>query len=141
MQGMTAAHNKIRARLQLPDLVWDASLARYADEWARELQRQGCQLDHRPQRGRFAQKYGENLFMIQGVRARADEVVSTWEQESQDYDARRNKCSGICGHYTQIVWRRSQRLGCGVARCERSGAEVWVCNYDPPGNFVGERPF
>jgi pathogenesis-related protein 1 len=30
-------------------------------------------------------------------------------------------------------------VGCGVARSGRT--EVWVCNYDPPGNYVGERPY
>jgi pathogenesis-related protein 1 len=60
-----------------------------------------------------------------------------------------NGCSGVCGHYTQIVWRSSQRLGCGVAVCTTgspwgSPSPSWtyvVCNYDPPGNYVGQRPY
>ena len=47
-------------------------------------------------------------------------------------------CSG-CGHYTQVVWERSRRLGCGVATC--GGSSVWVCNYDPPGNVLGQAPY
>jgi len=22
-----------------------------------------------------------------------------------------------------------------------AGREVWVCNYDPPGNWIGKRPY
>ena len=39
------------------------------------------------------------------------------------------------------------RIGCGKATCQDnapwgSGAwEIWVCNYDPPGNWVGEKPY
>ena len=66
-------------------------------------------------------------------------VVETWAAELADYDAKKNRCKGVCGHYTQIVWRKSQRLGCGMASC--GDTEVWVCNYDPPGNFLGQRPY
>jgi len=45
----------------------------------------------------------------------------------------------VCGHYTQIVWRDTKQVGCGVARDNRR--EIWVCNYDPPGNWVGHRPY
>ena len=45
----------------------------------------------------------------------------------------------MCGHYTQVVWRKSLRVGCGMATC--GATEVWVCNYDPAGNWDGERPY
>jgi PadR family transcriptional regulator len=48
-------------------------------------------------------------------------------------------CRGVCGHYTQIVWSNTREVGCGVAR--DSNREVWVCNYNPPGNWIGERPY
>ena len=38
------------------------------------------------------------------------------------------------GHFTQVVWKDTRQLGCGVAMCD--GGEIWVCNYSPPGNFV-----
>ncbi len=44
-----------------------------------------------------------------------------------------------CGHYTQIVWRGTTTLGCAVARS--SFREVWVCEYSPAGNIVGQRPY
>lgn len=30
------------------------------------------------------------------------------------------------------------RIGCGVAYCDNSN--VRVCNYDPPGIYLGKRP-
>ena len=45
-----------------------------------------------------------------------------------------------CGHYTQVIWRNTQRVGCGVAVCP-NGAEIWTCNYDPPGNYLGQNPY
>lgn len=39
------------------------------------------------------------------------------------------------GHFTQVVWKSSARLGMGIAR--KNGYIVVVANYDPPGNFKG----
>jgi pathogenesis-related protein 1 len=45
----------------------------------------------------------------------------------------------MCGHYTQIVWRNTKAVGCAVGG--KGAREVWVCDYDPPGNYVGQRPY
>lgn len=137
--GVTAAHNQVREPLGLPPLEWSRELADHAQRWADELRRRGCPLDHRPRSGPFAQRFGENLYSRTGPPARADEVVAMWAAERQDYDARTSRCRGVCGHYTQIVWRDSRRLGCAAAAC--GDTEVWVCNYDPPGNVIGRRPY
>jgi uncharacterized protein YkwD len=128
-----AAHNAIRSPLGLPPLQWSATLARFAREWAGTLlaRRQFAHRPHSP--------YGENLFEIQGAAASPREVVESWGSEARDYDYRSNRCRGQCGHYTQIVWRSTRSVGCAVAR--RADVEIWVCNYDPPGNFVGRRPY
>lgn len=139
LAGITAAHNRVRGELGLPPLAWSEDLARYAGTWAGKLQRKGCRLQHRPPSGPDAQRYGENIFSMTGQPATVGDVVGSWAEEVQQYDARTNRCKGVCGHYTQIVWKASQRLGCAMATC--GDTEVWVCNYDPPGNFVGERPY
>jgi len=36
------------------------------------------------------------------------------------------------GHFTQLAWVATTSIGCGVTQC--GGLELWVCNYDPPGN-------
>ena len=82
---------------------------------------------------------GENLFEVVGPPADENQVVDAWAAERSAYDYRKNSCSARCGHYTQIVWRDTRQVGCGVAQKNRR--EIWVCNYDPPGNIMGERPY
>ena len=130
---MLAAHNVVRQRVGTAPLVWSDRLSERARDWAETLAAKG-QFAHRPNG-----KYGENLFEISGANATPAEVVDAWASESRNYDYASNRCRGVCGHYTQIVWRDTREVGCGVAR--GSGHEVWVCNYDPPGNWVGEKPY
>ena len=130
---MLAAHNAVRKRAGTAPLIWSDRLAERSRDWAETLVAKG-QFAHRPNG-----KYGENLFEISGANATSAEVVSEWASESVNYDYASNRCHGVCGHYTQIVWRGTREVGCGVAR--GGGREVWACNYDPPGNWVGERPF
>jgi pathogenesis-related protein 1 len=132
-QEMVNAHNALRGRLKLPPLVWSDQLARYAQEWANRLAITG-QLSHRSN-----PVYGENLFLVHGADAEPAAVVAAWASEARSYDYRNNSCQGRCGHYTQLIWRNTKRLGCGSA--SRNGTQIWVCNYDPPGNMVGERPY
>jgi pathogenesis-related protein 1 len=130
---MMTAHNSVRARLGLPPLSWSDELAEYARKWASTLIARG-EFSHSG-----SSRYGENLFEIAGASATADDVVAAWASEAKSYNYRNNTCSGRCGHYTQIVWRDTKLLGCGVARNRMR--EVWVCDYEPPGNIVGERPY
>lgn len=139
LAGITAAHNRVRARLDIAPLEWSPELARFAQAWADKLARKGCRLQHRPPTGADKQRHGENIFSMSGDAPTADAVVDEWAAEVKDYNPKTHRCKGVCGHYTQLVWRESQRLGCGMAAC--GDTEVWVCNYDPAGNWEGERPY
>ncbi len=130
---MLAAHNAVRAKVKVPPLQWSNALAATARKWADTLL-----ATHRFSHSRDS-RYGENLFEITGAAANPAMVVRDWASESRYYDHGSNTCKGVCGHYTQIVWRNTRAVGCAVAR--GGGREVWVCNYDPPGNWVGERPY
>jgi len=130
---MISAHNEIRARAGVPPLVWSERLEAVAEDWAKNLLARR-EFSHRPNG-----KLGENLFAITGARSSTTEVIRAWADEARNYDYRSNRCSDVCGHYTQIVWRDTKQVGCGVARDNRR--EIWVCNYDPPGNWVGHRPY
>jgi hypothetical protein len=83
--------------------------------------------------------HGENLFMISGGSVTPAEVVQTWVAERGDYNPDANTCAGVCGHYTQVVWRTTRGVGCGMAF--DGYRQVWVCEYDPPGNVAGVRPY
>ena len=132
-RDLLAAHNEVRSSVDVPPLRWSGQLALHAQEWANHLLNTG-QFIHRPR-----PLYGENLFDIEGPRATPAEVVGYWASESRDYTYRSNSCRGVCGHYTQLVWSDTRQVGCAVAR--DATREVWVCNYEPPGNWVGERPY
>jgi pathogenesis-related protein 1 len=130
-----AAHNAARAKVGAPPLAWSDRLAAVAQEWADHLISTGG-FEHRSK-----SKYGENLYEMRGAEAKPAEVVARWMEEAASFDYKSNKCrSGkMCGHYTQVVWRSTKELGCAVGR--RGAREVWVCEYDPPGNYVGQRPY
>jgi uncharacterized protein YkwD len=130
---MLSAHNAVRSRVALPPLAWSDKLAAVAQDWADTLMARRT-FSHRPN-----SPYGENLFEVRGASASPGDVVQAWASEAGDYDYPANRCRGTCGHYTQIVWRNTREVGCAVARSQRQ--EIWVCNYDPPGNYVGQRPY
>jgi pathogenesis-related protein 1 len=130
---MLESHNFVRAQVGDPPLVWSAKLAAAAQIWARRLIFTGSFM-HRP-----ADPYGENLYTISGGAASPWQVVQSWAAEAQFYDIRSDTCAGVCGHYTQIVWRATRYVGCAVA--SDPVRETWVCEYDPPGNIVGYRPY
>jgi pathogenesis-related protein 1 len=132
-QAMLKAHNAVRTSVGVPPLVWSDQLAEVAQDWADHLIATGGLL-HRPDN-----RYGENLYTISGGTASPAQVVDFWAAEARGYDIRSNSCRGVCGHYTQIVWGKTRTVGCAVATDRRR--EVWVCNYDPPGNVIGYRPY
>jgi pathogenesis-related protein 1 len=131
--AMLQAHNTVRAQVGVPPLVWSDRLAVFAQEWADHLVAAHT-FQHRPNN-----KFGENLYMIEGGSASPPEVVGDWADESKQYDIHTNTCTDVCGHYTQIVWAKTRAVGCAAAAARTR--EVWVCNYDPPGNYVGYRPY
>jgi len=117
-------------------LTWSDEMEALAADWARQLKKNGCAWEHRPNN-----KFGENLFKGTTGAYDAAYVVDAWASEKADYSYAKNKCKPgkMCGHYTQIVWNTTTKVGCAKIEC--GGMETWVCNYDPPGNWVGEKPY
>jgi pathogenesis-related protein 1 len=146
MAGMTQAHNEYRLVEHDVALVWNSEIAAYAQEWAEYLRdNHECELQHRSWLGMADRDYGENLYgaMAWGMAldTTPQEVVDAWWSEIEYYDYDNNSCTDVCGHYTQLMWKGSTEVGCGVAFCNDGQADVWVCNYSPPGNWVGMKPW
>ncbi|KAJ6777346.1 CYSTEINE-RICH SECRETORY PROTEIN-RELATED [Salix koriyanagi] len=121
-QDYLNAHNNARAQVGVGNMVWDNNVAAYA-----KLVHSGG-------------PYGENLAGGSGDLSGSD-AVKMWVDEKPKYDYNSNTCvGGECRHYTQVVWRKSVRLGCAKARCNNGGTII-SCNYDPRGNYVNERPY
>ncbi|GMI97549.1 hypothetical protein like AT4G25790 [Hibiscus trionum] len=129
-------HNAARASIGMPPLVWNLRMARYA-QWYANQRRQDCDLRH------SNGPYGENIFWGSGNGWTPADAVASWVAESKWYDHGSNSCAGgqECGHYTQIVWSKTRGVGCAKVVCDGGKGVFMTCNYDPPGNFVGERPY
>ena len=147
------AHNMVRSAHNLPPLTWSDKLANYAQEWAdRSAKVRNCGMEHRPQQGKYKQQYGENLWWASprvwsnGLKElqpiTIQRVVKDWADEIEFYNYANNSCKPgeQCGHYTQIVWKETTQVGCAYQQCADK-SQLWVCNYNPPGNYIGERPY
>jgi uncharacterized protein YkwD len=132
-QALLDAHNAVRVRVGSPPLVWSDALATDAARWANHLVATHTFV-HQPN-----DPHGENLFLMAGGTATPLEVVRAWMAEMRDYDHNTNSCSGVCGHYTQVIWRSTRAVGCGMAF--DGYRQVWVCEYEPPGNVIGLPPY
>jgi len=130
-------HNAKRQAVGVPPLQWSADLAAVAQQWANHLAANGCGLQHT-----FNDKYGENLFGGSGTTYTALDAAQDWYGEISKfkYGVLTNTNWAPTGHYTQMVWRNTTRLGMGQATCG-NGATVIVAEYDPPGNFIGQKPY
>ncbi|KAG8366544.1 hypothetical protein BUALT_Bualt17G0090900 [Buddleja alternifolia] len=133
-QEFLDAHNAARAQVGVAPMVWDANVAAYALAYANRVRGQ-CLFQH------SGGRYGENLAMSSGGLTARD-AVGLWVSERRFYNYQSNTCASgqVCGHYTQVVWRNSVRLGCARVRCNNGNWYV-ICNYDPPGNWRGQRPY
>lgn len=147
LAGITAAHNHLRQRVGVPPLRWNPQLAAIARRWANacvdEVAPRGM-IDHSGGRDAgFGGPIGENLFATTAPVADPVTAVQDWASEAKDYDLARNTCRGpMCGHYTQMVWKGTTDVGCGVGQCPRLRfSTTLVCNYWPAGNWIGEKPY
>ncbi len=149
-QALLAEHNRYRAEVGAPALVWDEGVAAYAQEWANRLAKRKGQLEHRS-RKLNPKNYGENLAYRWWSGSRpasytTQAVIKQWGDEKQYFRAGKifDACcsGGECGHYTQMIWAKSLKVGCGMVQYAHKGgmAEVWVCNYDPAGNWMNAAP-
>lgn len=130
-----AAHDKYRREVGVPALVWSDSVAASARQWA----------DHLAATRSFmhsASGYGENIWAGTTGSFSQTDMVNRWGSEKQNFvpgGPFPNVCRGRCGHYTQIIWRDTSVIGCGLA--SDGARDYLVCQYDPPGNYRGRKPY
>ncbi len=146
LAGLTAAINAVRAGVAtstpLPPMTWSSSIAAVAQAYADKEGSTAC----RPLTHSGNKTYGENIAWFGGAgTATPQDVVGLWAGEGSCYTygtvngTALCSCS-MCGHYTQLVWRNTTQVGCGFASCV-DGGEIWVCNFSPPGNYIGQTPY
>lgn len=142
-QEYLKAHNDLRQRVGVLPLVWSASLTAEAHAWA-EQRRRDCNY-----RSHSSNPYGENIFWMSYKEFTPTDVVQWWFNEYKLYDNITNRClcqperAGCeCGHFLNIVWSTTRRVGCsGAVYCEDQKGVYVVCDYDPAGLIPGINPF
>jgi hypothetical protein len=115
------------------------------------------------------EQYGENIAGWAGTRVpTAEQAVKFWLTEKSAFDklneggsfkygdqagkteteAEGKEQPIIIGHYTALVWRKTTHLGAAKLMFQladaRGTTRTYVavfCNYSPPGNTRGEKPF
>lgn len=87
-------------------------------------------------------KYGENIFCKYGsgnIDVDGPEAVKSWYDEIQHYNFNAAGFNSNTGHFTQVIWRNSKKLG--IAKVRNNKGQIFVvANYDPPGNYQGQFP-
>lgn len=130
------AHNVYRCVAGLEHLEWDSKLFTSAKRWAARAPLN--LLQHSPEdlrRGPGGVVLGENIALGEEP-MQPGQVVARWHAEIRNTQGGRvpsqARAAGV-GHYTQLVWRSTRRVGCSLAQNRRAA----VCHYFPPGNEKG----
>ncbi|XP_078362813.1 ectin-like isoform X2 [Oculina patagonica] len=136
------AHNYHRALHQNTSyLIWDATLAQDAQDWADRLAQRGLELAE-------GTGQGENLHWSWSTSAAScDLAVQSWYFEESRYDYNnppqtlREFINGGYLHFTQMVWKGTTHVGVGLktkVNSEGYTETFIVARYYPKGNIIGQ---
>ncbi|XP_071056994.1 uncharacterized protein [Onthophagus taurus] len=130
--------------INLKRMKWDENLAREAQKIANT-----CEFAHKSvQDGRWSW-VGQNLYTSSSTnydtRTDWNGAITAFFNEHKMYKFG-SGFSMNTGHYTQVVWAESDHVGCGYTHYENSRSgyryhKLYVCNYGPGGNIVGQNPY
>jgi pathogenesis-related protein 1 len=157
IDAFVAAHNAARARTDLepppnpalPPVTWDAMLADAAYNYLSgcEVDGEGNLVDHNDDRTKDyaalggTDYVGENIFASTGSSVQPSDALDSWMSEKDAYDYAKNNVDKA-GHYTQVVWRDSVRIGCAIVNCPNARfSNTVLCDYAPGGNISGQKPY
>ncbi|XP_026473172.1 venom allergen 5-like [Ctenocephalides felis] len=153
------AHNKLRqivamgqvsgqpAASDMQEMEWDSELAAKAQNWA---DRCIYEHDHNDQRDVRRFPVGQNIATTWNSHPTAFGAspdfmsqIRAWFDEVSIYYMG-NGYSEATGHYSQLVWGETNKVGCGYSHWyDRSQGytKFYVCNYGPGGNVIGYDPY
>ncbi|CAF3630373.1 unnamed protein product [Rotaria sp. Silwood1] len=137
-QEALEAHNEFRAHHGVPPMVLDQRISRKAQAYADYLAANNL-LEHSTNRDGL----GENLYTQSSTQSLRNEhlgeiATKSWYDEIEDYDFDNPGYSSGTGHFTQVIWKQSTKLGVGVGFSNNGRQVVVVCQYGPEGNMEGE---
>ncbi|XP_055599158.1 cysteine-rich venom protein-like isoform X1 [Uranotaenia lowii] len=136
-------HDFFRTKVSPPasnmlSMKWHHGAARSAQKWADQ-----CRLlTHDSPKGRWIDNYGacgQNIF-VSTHKVPWLFALRTWflEKHNFTYGSPKNNLVAV-GHYTQMIWAATHKVGCGLTKCPSGGPKGkpffnYVCNYCPIGN-------
>jgi len=137
LQHALDMHNYYRCLHGASALAWDDALHASSLQWGEQLAQAGS-LQHSQDTG-----VGENLAWGSPSMSGID-AVKGWYNEVNWYDAATGESTTgqPVGHFTQVVWKSSTKVGCAsVKKTSPKKEEFWVCQYTPQGNYymVGKK--
>lgn len=141
MQEILDAHNLYRCMHDIPLYTWDDAIATNAQAWADNAEFAHSTNAQRTHNGEY---WGENLAWGSNPGYTGKQSTDAWYNEIEDTsprgtaDSSSDTTGGAIGHYTQVVWKASVRLGCAKGTLTDGGGAFWVCQYGPGGNMGGE---
>lgn len=129
-------HNKYRANHGVEDLVLSPEITAVAQNYAQHLASLGDLIHSNG-------IYGENLHFSCNMATLENSVelaTDEWYNEIKLYDFNNPGFSMETGHFTQVVWKGSSKVGFGIATAQKDNMDCIyvVANYDPPGNFENQ---
>jgi hypothetical protein len=133
-----AAHNAVRAQAGASPLAWDPLLANGAAAYARQMALTNV-FAHSNRKARAGT--GENLWMGTRGAFSVDTMVGGWTSERRYFESgifpavSRSGNWADVGHYTQMIWPTTTRIGCALAT--NASTDFLVCRYAPAGNIDG----
>lgn len=133
-----AEHNMARQEVGLAPLAWDPVLAQGAAAYATQMAATRV-FAHSNRQGRPG--IGENLWMGSRGRFSVEAMVDGWTSEKRYFvpgvfpNTSRTRNWSDVGHYTQMIWPTTTRVGCAIAG--NGSSDYLVCRYSPKGNVDG----
>lgn len=150
-----AAHNAARSgplnptpNPPLPPVSWDCILADSAYNYLSQCP--GGNVSLAPHNANRTTDYaalggtgyvGENIYASTASTVTPQAAVDSWMSEASAYDYTTNNITDA-GHYTQVVWRASVRIGCAIVnRPNYTYNDTILCDYSPGGNITSQKPY
>jgi len=120
------------------EMAWDDDLATWAQQYAKKCKKDiNGMAEHGDGQLPDGRVIGQNLAW--GASTDLPKKMQGWVKEGRIYNVGTGRCNDpdwrACGHYSQMVWHSTNKIGCGVAQCPGLG-NLLVCDYYPAGNIL-----
>jgi len=150
-------HNRLRSRVasgqtsqpaasDMMELSWDPELAAVAQAHADQ-----CNFRHDCSDCRSVERFkvGQNLYQsynTKNVGPNWRKAIDSWFNEIDQFPSssvNHFQFSHKTGHYSQMVWGATTRIGCGsiLYRHKKYNARLYTCNYGKAGNILRHKMY